>query len=235
MDNNKPIEQQAITDPPANGAVTQMEQAPPKERFFSTSRMAKMGIFSSLAFVLYTFAKFPLPFIFPSFLKFNFSDIPALLGAFMLGPVAGIIIVCLKIALKLAFDPTDSFYVGELSDLLIGISFVVIASLIYGKHRTKKRAAAAIGISAGVNVIISLLVNAFIIIPMYVELMFKGSTAPIIGACSAVLPFMTINESNYLAVYTFLAALPFNALRCVVCGLITFFSYKRLSYLFRKF
>ena len=62
--------------------------------------IAKVAIFSALSFILYLFPKFPLP-IFPSFLDIQFSNLPAILGGFVLGPLGGCIIVIVRCALKL--------------------------------------------------------------------------------------------------------------------------------------
>ena len=53
------------------------------------------GMLSAVAFIL-MFFDFPLPMLIPSFIKMDFSDLPALLGAFALGPVYGVIISFLK-------------------------------------------------------------------------------------------------------------------------------------------
>ena len=42
-----------------------------------------------IATILYMFIKFPLPMLFPSFLDFQVSNLPAIIGGFLLGPVYG--------------------------------------------------------------------------------------------------------------------------------------------------
>lgn len=51
--------------------------------------IAVTGMLSAVAVVL-MYLEIPIP-IMPGFIKFDFSDLPALLGAYALGPVAGII------------------------------------------------------------------------------------------------------------------------------------------------
>ena len=48
-------------------------------------RISFVAIFAAISIILYCYVKFPLP-IFPSFLDINFSMIPILICAFMLGP-----------------------------------------------------------------------------------------------------------------------------------------------------
>ncbi len=99
-----------------------MEKA--KANYFSATRVAVIAVFSTLAGVLYAFG-FPIAAAFPSWLELNFSDIPALIGTFALGPVSGGIIVFVKILIKLIIKGTSTAFVGELADLLIGMAFVV--------------------------------------------------------------------------------------------------------------
>ncbi len=53
-----------------------------------------IGVLSSISIVLMLF-NFPLP-PFPNFLQVDFSDVPALLAAMTMGPVAGILVELLK-------------------------------------------------------------------------------------------------------------------------------------------
>ena len=62
--------------------------------------IAVTGMLSAVAVVL-MYLEIPIP-IMPGFIKFDFSDLPALLGAYALGPVAGIIICLIKNVVHLA-------------------------------------------------------------------------------------------------------------------------------------
>ena len=55
-----------------------------------TTYITRIAILSAVAFAL-NYIEFPVP-LFPAFLQLDFSDIPALIGAFALGPMAGVII-----------------------------------------------------------------------------------------------------------------------------------------------
>ena len=55
---------------------------------------AVVGIMSAIAVVL-QFLEFPIPLV-PSFIKFDFSDLPGLITAFALGPVAGVLVSLIK-------------------------------------------------------------------------------------------------------------------------------------------
>ena len=69
------------------------------ERILSTRKIAMIGVFSAIATVLHIF-DFPV-FFAPGFYKLDFSEIPALIGGFAFGPVAGVMIEICKILLKL--------------------------------------------------------------------------------------------------------------------------------------
>ena len=84
--------------------------------------LAKIAILSALAYII-MFFEVPLWFA-PSFYKIDFSEIIVLIGAFSLGPVAGVIIEALKILLNLLFTGTQTAFVGEIANFLIGIAFV---------------------------------------------------------------------------------------------------------------
>lgn len=108
------------------------------ERILTTRKIAMVGLFSALSVILHVM-DFPVPFA-PPFYQLDFSEIPALLGAFAFGPVAGVMIEFCKILLKLLFKGTSTAFVGDLANFVIGCSLILPASIIYMFHKTKKRA-----------------------------------------------------------------------------------------------
>ena len=68
--------------------------------FVRTYQVALIGILSAIACVL-MILEFAVAFIAPDFYKFDFSDFPAIIGAFALGPIPGVIIEGLKNLLKI--------------------------------------------------------------------------------------------------------------------------------------
>ena len=61
----------------------------------TTHNLTVAAMLSAVAFIL-MFIEFPIPMLIPSFVKMDFSDLPALLGAFALGPVYGVAISFMK-------------------------------------------------------------------------------------------------------------------------------------------
>ena len=133
----------------------------------SAAYVAKLALLTAIAFALYL-AKFNLPMMFPSFLEIQFSELPALLAGFSMGPVAGVLVVVLKCLLKMPLTSTN--FVGELTDILIGIALVLPASLIYLKHKDKKHAAIGLAVGTLCEIVFAIIINRFISIPFYTEL-----------------------------------------------------------------
>ena len=190
-----------------------------KQKVFSTKAIAKIGILSALAALL-MLLDFPL-FFAPFFYKLDFSEVMVLLGAFSMGPVAGIIIEAIKILLNFVLNGTDTAGIGEISNFLIGCSFVVPAAIIY--QRNKVRSSAILGMVAGTiaMTIIGAIMNYYVLIPVYSKFMPLDK---IIALGTEVNPAITTMESLIL-----LATTPFNILKGIVSSIIAFLLYKRVS------
>ncbi|MCX4286657.1 MAG: ECF transporter S component, partial [Clostridia bacterium] len=200
-----------------------------KIKFFTAGNMAVMAILTAISYILYMFVKFPLPFAFPGWLDMQISDLPALLGGFALGPVAGCIIIVVKCCLKMPF--TGTACVGELADIIVGIAFVLPASLLYRKFKNRKSAGLGLIVGSFSAIAFAILANWLVLIPFYSSMFGNGDAAAglakIVGMVSALYPKVTTD--NFYSYYLPLAVLPFNAIRCIVCALITYFTYKPLS------
>ena len=192
----------------------------------SSTRIAFIAMFSTLAGVLYIL-NFSMPFAFPSFLEFKFSDIPILIGAFTLGPSAGGIIVVVEILIKLVVKGTSTMFVGELSDLITSCAFAVTAGLIYKNKRTFKGALLAMGVGTVVEVALAIIVNRVILVPFYLSVFFGGNWQPLIGLMKPLFPSCT--QETFYNFYLWASVLPFNLLRCIVAIVVTLLVYKRIS------
>lgn len=203
-----------------------------KANYFSATRVAVIAVFSTLAGVLYAFG-FPIAAAFPSWLELNFSDIPALIGTFALGPVSGGIIVFVKILIKLIIKGTSTAFVGELADLLIGMAFVVPSGLIYKKKRTFKGALVAMSVGALCSTAMSILANWLVLVPFYRQLFFHGSWAPLVGPMQALFG-EKCTEATFYNFYLWASVLPFNLMRCLIAVAVTLPVYKHVSRLINK-
>ena len=180
--------------------------------------LAVTGIFSAAAFIL-MFLEFPIPFLVPPFIKFDFSDIPALIGAFSMGPLCGILIELVKNLLHVM--TSGSFGVGELSNFLLGAAFTGTAGLIYHFNRTKKGAMIASLTGAVVMALFSLPSNYFVVYPVYYNFMPKEN---ILSAYQLIIPSV---DSIFKCLLIF--NVPFTFGKGIVDALITFLIYKPLS------
>ena len=102
---------------------------------FGISEITKIAILASIS-VLLMLIKVPLPFS-PTFLELDIAELPALIGGFAMGPLAGFLIVCIKILLNIVINGTKTFYVGELSNLIVSSAFVLTTALIYKHNKSK--------------------------------------------------------------------------------------------------
>lgn len=190
-------------------------------------KLVLIAIFTALSTVLYHL-KFPLPMLFPSFLDIQFSNLPALIGGLVLGPLSGVTIVVLRGLLKLPF--TSTMGVGELADVLIGIGAVLGSSLFYKYNRTKKGGAFALLISTVSWIIVAVLANYLIIMPFFIKLYGFDS---VFGLIEKVIK--GINKENFMAYYIIYAVIPFNLLLSTMVNLVTYFVYKKVSILSKEF
>lgn len=193
-----------------------------KRKVWDTHSLAVMGILTAISYILYVFVKFPLPFLFPAFLDIQISDMPALLGGFALGPVQGAVIIIVKCLLKMPFSSTAC--VGELGDIIIGIAFVVPASIIYHHNKCKKSAIVGLIIGGICAVLAALACNMWLLIPFYASAF--GMDA-IIGMVAGL--YDGVTTDTFMNYYLPLAVVPFNILRTTICALIAYYTYKPLS------
>lgn len=177
------------------------------------------AIMSAIAAIL-QFIEISIPII-PSFVKLDFSDLPALITSFAIGPWYGVTVELLKNLLHLPFG--SSAGVGEMCNFLLGAIFCLTAGLIYKRHKTRKGAAAGAVLGALLMAIISLPINYFIVYPAYVVLYGMPMDA-IVGMYSEILPG-TDSLAKALCIFN----LPFTFLKGIANAIICFLIYKPLS------
>lgn len=188
----------------------------------SVSKMTKIAMLSVLAFVLMQF-ELMLP-MFPSFLKIDVSDLPALVGAFAMGPLAGVAIEGVKNLLHLLQTSTGG--VGELANFAIGCAIVVPAAWIYKRHKSKQSAIIGLVVGTVVMAVVGALANYFVLIPFYSAFM---PIDVIIELGTAVNP--AIVNLWTLVLY---GIVPFNIVKGIVLSVLTLVLYKRISPILHK-
>jgi riboflavin transporter FmnP len=188
--------------------------------------ITKIALLAAVATLLMIF-EFPLWFA-PPFYKIDLSEVSVLIGAFALGPIAGVCIEFVKVLLNLLFDGTVTGGIGELANFIVGCSFVLPAAVIYRYRRSFK--AAVLGMAVG---IISLTVvgsgmNYFVLLPVYARV-YGMPIEALIEMGTAINSSITDLKS-----FVMLAVAPFNLVKGVLSSVITVLLYKRVSSILRK-
>lgn len=182
-------------------------------------KLTVTAIMSAIAAIL-QFIEISIPII-PSFVKLDFSDLPALITSFSIGPVYSIAVELIKNILHLPFG--SSAAVGEISNFLLGAVFCFTAGIIYQKKKTRKVAIIGSVIGALLMAIICVPLNYFIIYPAYVVI-YGLPLEAIIGMYNDILSG-TDTLVKALCVFN----LPFTFLKGIADAIICFLIYKPLS------
>ena len=198
----------------AEGAqpVSAKKEVPAERRrgkaYFTASRIAKLALLTALAYVV-TFLEFP---IFPAapFLQLDFSNVFVLLGGFLYGPLAAVIISLLKECLSLLDSGTN--FVGEIANFFINFAFYIVPTVVYRYKKGLKWVIPMLVIGTILQVAASLPVNRYINFPL-----FMGDGA----------------ASSFAALWWYIIL--FNLIKGAAVSLVTILLYKRVSWLFKKF
>lgn len=179
--------------------------------------LVHVALFSAVGFLL-MFIEMSVPIV-PSFLKFDISELPALLISFIYGPVSGVAVCLLKNVLHLTITTTGG--VGEFSNFLLGAVFCIVAGYIYKYKRTRMGAIVGMLVGAAVMGGICYFTNLYIMYPFYYNMIPKEA---ILGMCRAILPQVDSIERSLL-----IFNVPFTFAKGVICSLITFLAYKKMK------
>ena len=190
------------------------------------NKLVIMAMFSAVAAVL-MYVEFPITFIAPAFYEMDLSEVPVMIGSFMLGPCAGVIMEAVKVLLKLVLKGTSTAFVGDFANFILGCALVVPASVVYHTKKTKKRAIIGL-VTGGIVLIVSgVFLNALYLLPKYSQL-YGMPVETFINMGAAINPAI----SNIFT-FVILAVAPFNLIKATVVGVITMLLYKYLSRLIK--
>lgn len=191
----------------------------------SVRKLVQIGMLSAIAVVLMLF-EIPLPFV-PAFYEIDFSEVPVMIGCFVMGPAAGAVIELIKILLNLIINGTLTAGVGEAANFVIGCCLCVPAGLVYKYQRTRKGALIGMIIGTLIMTIAGCFINAYVMLPTYAA----AFQMPI----DALVAMGTAINANITDLFTFviLAVAPFNLLKGVLVSLIVFLIYKKIRPVFK--
>lgn len=184
------------------------------------NRLVKISLLGVVGFLL-MFIEFALP-VFPSFLKIDISDLPALMGTFALGPGAGIAIEFLKNVLHGIFNGKTAF-IGEVANFAVGSVLVFTAGYIYSKKKTKKSAVVSLGAGTIAMSAAAALLNYFILLPLY-EKVLNFPISAMVAVAGKINGSVT--DLNTLVLF---AIVPFNLLKGIALTALTLVLYKSVS------
>ena len=197
------------------------------------SRMMKIALLAAMSVVLMYFEIPMTPF---PWLKIDFSDVPALMGGFAFGPLAATIIVVLKNVLHVLVKGSETALVGQLGNILIGLSLVLPPAFIYRRNKTKKTAIFGMVVGFFTIQLGGIIANRFILIPLF------GGTAILEGFVPAVQDLVNniagvfnsngstiqLTGSGFLY-YTLFGLIPINSVKSIIVSTITYVLYKKVS------
>lgn len=187
-------------------------------------KLAVTAMLSALAAVL-MFLEFPIPVLIPSFVKFDFSELPALIAAFVVSPLSGVAVCLVKNLVNLPFSSSGG--IGELCNFLIGAAMVLPAGFIYKYKKTRKGAVLACAAGCVAMALASLPVNYFISYPVYFNIFAPENV--ILDAYRKLNPAV---NNLWDALIWFNA--PFTFIKGAAVSVITFLIYKPLSNALKK-
>lgn len=184
--------------------------------------LVQIALLSAVATVLMMLS-FNVPLM-PSFIKLDLSELPALLASFLFGPISGATVCLVKNLVNVLFTTTGG--VGELSNFILGVCFVVPAGLIY--RFKKSRSSALIGSLAGavLMAVVSVFSNYYVTYPVYTAFMPMDV---ILDMYRAINPNV---ETLWDALIWF--NMPFTFVKGLLSVALSFLIYKPLSHLFKK-
>ncbi len=169
--------------------------------------------------VLLQLIEFPVAFLIPEFVKFDISDLPALIASYGLGPLWGAAVCLVKNLIHLPFGSTGG--VGELANLLIGIAFTVPAGVIYRKLHSRRGAFIGGITGSAVAAAVGFPVNLFIAYPFYERFLPIEAILSAYGAIAG----RDLTLVQALLIFN----LPFTFVRLLITLLVAMAVYKSIS------
>ncbi|TGA97148.1 ECF transporter S component [Sporolactobacillus shoreae] len=187
----------------------------------SLKKMILVSLLSAIGFLIMLIA-FPVPMI-PGFLTLDFSDLPALIGAMILGPIAGIAIELIKNILHVLLTGSLTVVpVGEMANFSAGSILILVSWLFYRKKRSLSALATGMIIGTLAMTIIMSVANYYLIFPGYA--LFLGFS---INAAVSVAQSANHSIQNLLTLIVYGVA-PFNLLKGIALTILIIPVFARL-------
>ena len=182
-----------------------------KMKKMKVKALVAIAMLSSIAYIL-MLLNFPIP-PFPNFLKIDFSDIPALIGALIFGPIAGILIELIKNILDYFMTGSETGVpVGHFANFISGLVFILPTYYIYKKLKTKNGMTLALVVGTCLMAVIMSVLNYFVLLPAYTFFLN--------------MPVMSGPETRQ---YIVAGVLPFNIIKGIAMSLVFMLLFKKMK------
>lgn len=194
-----------------------------RAKIFDVRRLVFTALMAALSIVLAEFLEFSVP-VMPGFIKFDFSDVPAMLASMTMGPVSGVT-VCLVKNVFGCFT-TKTGCVGELSNFILSACLVLPAGLI--AHKSKNILRAVIGCVSGAvfMALVSIVSNYFLVFPAY-GAAFSMPMEAIVGLYQKILPSVD-SLIDCLVIFN----MPFTFVKGLIAAIVSIVLYRKLRPVF---
>jgi len=169
-----------------------------------TKQLTQMAVLAAMSILLVYLIRFP---IFPAapFLEYDPADIPIFIGAFLFGPVGGLVLTGVVCVLQGLTVSSASGIIGILMHFFATGAFILVAGNIYKRNRTRK--GAVIGLSFGVVAMtITMVIWNILLTPFFLGI-------PVEAVLPMILPIIV----------------PFNIIKAGTNAAITFMVYKSVG------
>lgn len=192
----------------------------PNTEISKVRRLTVTALMGAMSAVL-MFIQIPVPMFMPGFIKFDLSELPALITSFAIGPLSGVCVCLIKNLFNLLSTSTGG--VGELSNFFLGCAFVVPAGLIYKSDKTRIRAIIGALTGSLTMALLCIASNYFVMYPFYISAMGMTEEA-ILGMYQVIRP-----ETDSLLEALICFNMPFTFVKGLSSSIITLIVYKKLS------
>lgn len=176
-------------------------------------RLVKMALLCAMSLALMYVVRFPL--ILP-YLEYDMADVPILIGSFLYGPFAGLLLTAIVSFLQAVTVSAGSGWVGGVMHFFATGAFVMAAGFMYRRKHTLGGAIEGLLLGSAVMTLIMVPFNYYLS-PLFIM--------------SAEMTYGQAQEFIWNIIWSFVA---FNAAKAGINSVVTYLIYKPVSKLFKK-
>jgi riboflavin transporter FmnP len=162
-----------------------------------------MGMLSAVSIVMVLFVRIPFPLA--PYLVYDGADVPILLGAFLFGPLPGMLVLTIVSAIQAFLLPNGNGIIGFVMHMMSSGAFVLISSLLYRRLGQSNRSIIVSLTLGGLGMAILMIPLNLIFTPMLFGM-------PMAAVANIILPVL----------------LPFNLSKAVIVSVLFFLLFKSL-------